>query len=84
MRSQLYIDGKWTDPVQGRMFDVINPATEDIIQQVGAGAVEDVDAAVSAARRAFDTGEWPRRHVPRRRSVARPFVRLKDEGCSDG
>lgn len=42
------------------MFDVINPATEDIIQQVGAGAVEDVDAAVSAARRAFDTGEWPR------------------------
>ncbi|RWB25710.1 MAG: aldehyde dehydrogenase family protein, partial [Mesorhizobium sp.] len=60
MRNQLYIDGKWTAPVQGRMFDVINPATEEVIQQVGAGTAEDIDAAVSAARRAFDTGEWPR------------------------
>ncbi|TPJ18888.1 aldehyde dehydrogenase family protein [Mesorhizobium sp. B2-7-3] len=60
MRNQLYIDGKWADPVQGGMFDVINPATEEVIQQVGAGTAEDIDAAVSAARRAFDTGEWPR------------------------
>ncbi|WP_411036922.1 aldehyde dehydrogenase family protein [Shinella sp. BYT-45] len=60
MRSELYIDGKWVRPLKGGTFDVVNPATEEVFHTVAAATAEDVDAAVKAARRAFDAGEWPR------------------------
>ena len=60
MRSELYIDGKWTRPVKGGTCDVINPATEEVIQVIGAATAEDVDIAVKAARRAFDKDGWPK------------------------
>ena len=56
--SDLYIDGQWVKPQSGRMLDVIDPATEDVIGRVPDGDAVDVDAAVSAARRAFDAGPW--------------------------
>ena len=46
-----FIDGAWTDP--GRTFDVINPSTSKTIARVTDGTKADVDAAVSAARRAL-------------------------------
>jgi aldehyde dehydrogenase (NAD+) len=52
MRS-LYIDGAWTDSASDEALDVVNPATEKVIDSVPAGATEDVDAAVSAAAAAF-------------------------------
>ncbi len=60
MRNQLYIDGSWVTPAQGKTFDVFNPATEEVIQKVGAGTAEDIDSAVKAARRAFDVDGWPK------------------------
>jgi betaine-aldehyde dehydrogenase len=60
MRSELYIDGKWVKPAKGGTFPVINPATEEVIHHAPFGTAEDVDAAVRAARRAFDEGPWPR------------------------
>ena len=54
----LYIDGRWVKPHSPRMLDVINPATQEVIGHVPDGDEADVDAAVSAARRAFDTGPW--------------------------
>ncbi|MBB4167385.1 MULTISPECIES: aldehyde dehydrogenase family protein [unclassified Rhizobium] len=60
MRNELYIDGKWTRPVKGGTCDVINPATEEVIQVIGAATAEDVDIAVKAARRAFDKDGWPK------------------------
>jgi len=60
MRSELYIDGKWVKPAKGGTFPVINPATEEVIHHAPFGTAEDVDAAVKAARRAFDEGPWPR------------------------
>ncbi|MER2537349.1 MAG: aldehyde dehydrogenase family protein [Rhizobiaceae bacterium] len=60
MRSELYIDGKWMKPVKGGMSDVINPATEEVIQTIASATAEDVDIAVSAARRAFDKDGWPK------------------------
>jgi aldehyde dehydrogenase (NAD+) len=52
---QFYIDGRWVDPIEGRPHDVINPATEQPIGRIALGGAKDVDAAVQAARRAFET-----------------------------
>ena len=54
-RHQMFIDGAWTDAASGETLAVINPATEDEIAQVPKGDASDVDRAVGAARRAFET-----------------------------
>lgn len=48
------IDGVWT-ATQGRTMDIVNPATEEVIGQVALGTADEVDRAVKAARRAFET-----------------------------
>ena len=53
----LYIDGRWVDPGSGR-YDDISPATEETIAQAPDAGLADVDAAIAAARRAFDSGPW--------------------------
>ncbi|MGC2963763.1 aldehyde dehydrogenase family protein [Paraburkholderia sp. GV068] len=60
MRNELYIDGKWVKSIKGATCDVINPATEEVIQTISAASAEDVDIAVKAARRAFDHDGWPK------------------------
>ena len=55
----LFIDGAWTDGVGEQTLEVLNPATEEIIAQVPQATPADIDAAVTAARRAFDEGPWP-------------------------
>ncbi|HJR34673.1 MAG TPA: aldehyde dehydrogenase family protein [Gemmatimonadales bacterium] len=54
-----YIDGRFAAPHSPRLLDVIDPATQEVIGQVSDGDAADVNAAVGAARRAFDTGPWP-------------------------
>jgi phenylacetaldehyde dehydrogenase len=56
---QLLIDGKWVPAVSGKTFDVIDPATGQVVARVAEGDKEDVNRAVAAARRAFETGPWP-------------------------
>jgi aldehyde dehydrogenase (NAD+) len=51
---QFYIDGKWVDPIEPKIFEVINPATESVAGVISMGGPKDVDLAVAAARRAFD------------------------------
>ena len=53
--QRFYIDGAWVAPTTPRLIDVIDPSTEQALGQVALGGPEDVDAAVAAARRAFDT-----------------------------
>jgi aldehyde dehydrogenase (NAD+) len=57
MREQLnfYIDGQWIAPATPRAHDVINPATEEICGRISLGSAADVDKAVAAARRAFES-----------------------------
>ncbi len=52
---QFYINGEWVDPVTPRTLDVINPATEEAFTQISLGSKADVDRAVAAARKAFET-----------------------------
>ena len=44
---QFYINGEWTDPVEPRDLDVINPATEQSIGKISLGSAADVDKAVA-------------------------------------
>jgi len=52
---QFYIDGAWVDPVEPKELKVINPATETVAGVISMGSAKDVDRAVGAARRAFDS-----------------------------
>jgi acyl-CoA reductase-like NAD-dependent aldehyde dehydrogenase len=58
--TRLFIDGEWRDSLSGRSWTVTNPATGQPLADVALADVRDVDAAVQAARNAFDHGEWPR------------------------
>ena len=53
--NQFYIDGAWVAPAEPKSLDVIDPSTEEPIGQVALGSAADVDKAVAAARRAFES-----------------------------
>lgn len=55
--NKLYIDGQWVPAADGRTFEAVDPATEEVIATLARGGATDVDAAVGAARRAFE-GRW--------------------------
>ncbi|MTI44405.1 succinate-semialdehyde dehydrogenase/glutarate-semialdehyde dehydrogenase [Roseibium hamelinense] len=63
--TDLYIDGKWRPGASGDRFDVINPATEEVLASVASAELADADAALNAAEDAF--AEWAAR-TPRQRS----------------
>jgi acyl-CoA reductase-like NAD-dependent aldehyde dehydrogenase len=57
--GKLIIDGQAVDAQSGRTFQTVNPATEEVICAVAEAGPEDVDRAVKAARKAFESGPWP-------------------------
>ncbi|MBS0210827.1 MAG: aldehyde dehydrogenase family protein [Planctomycetes bacterium] len=58
--TDCFIDGKWVPSVSGKTFETLNPATEEVLAQVAEGDAKDIDRAVTAARRAFESSEWSR------------------------
>ncbi|MDA8745956.1 aldehyde dehydrogenase family protein [Rubripirellula amarantea] len=56
--KQLLIDGRWVTAKSGKNFDVFDPATDEVVAQVAEGDAADIDLAVTAARKAFDSGLW--------------------------
>jgi acyl-CoA reductase-like NAD-dependent aldehyde dehydrogenase len=57
--KKLLIDGAWVEAASGKTFETHNPATGEVLARVAEAEQEDVDRAVTAARRAFDEGPWP-------------------------
>ncbi len=57
---RMLIDGEWVEAASGQPFATVDPATEAPLTEVPAGDREDVDRAVRAARRAFESGPWRR------------------------
>ncbi|MFE4705572.1 aldehyde dehydrogenase family protein [Peribacillus simplex] len=57
-KYQLFIDGKWTDSLSGETFETINPGTGEVHALVSQGGEEDLNHAVKAARKAFESGLW--------------------------
>lgn len=66
---QLFIDNEWCDSVSGKTFESINPATTNPIASVSEATSDDVDLAVSAAQRAFESGVWSDLEPDERASV---------------
>jgi aldehyde dehydrogenase (NAD+) len=56
--SRLLIDGKLVNATGNRTYPNVNPATEEVIGQVADATREDMERAIAAARRAFDTTDW--------------------------
>src|SRR5580692_1382807 len=55
---KLFIDGQWTDAASGKTFETPNPATGETLANVAEGDAEDINRAVRAARKAFESGPW--------------------------
>jgi phenylacetaldehyde dehydrogenase len=56
----MLIDGAWVASASGETIPVVDPANGEEIGKIARGTRDDVDAAVKAARRAFEGGEWPK------------------------
>ena len=67
--NRLFIGGDWVSPLSGEEIEVVSPATEEIVARVPSGSRDDIDAAVAAARRAFDQGPWSRMALDERVAV---------------
>ncbi|MBU3259890.1 aldehyde dehydrogenase [Roseovarius sp. PS-C2] len=65
-RDTIFVGGEWAPTKGTGHIEAISPVTEEVIATVPSGSREDVDAAVAAARRAYDTGPWPRMSVAER------------------
>lgn len=70
-----YIDNKWIGSESGKVVDRENPATGSVVSRFAQAGQKEVDAAVAAARKAFDQGPWPRMSAQERASI---LFRLAD------
>jgi phenylacetaldehyde dehydrogenase len=57
---KMLINGKWVNAASGKTFPTYNPATGEVLARIAEGDKQDIDAAVKAARKAFDSGPWSR------------------------
>ena len=78
---QFYIDGGWVDPVTPETLDVINPTSEDVCGRISIGSAADVNLAVAAARRAFDSYSQTSREerIALLQSILDEFTKRHDE-----
>jgi aldehyde dehydrogenase (NAD+) len=78
-KIELFIDGKFVPSVSSKTFETLNPATEDVLAVVSEAQEEDIDLAVKAARRAFESGPWPDMSAAERARVIYKFADLIEE-----
>ena len=57
--DKLYIGGEWVEAKTGKMLEIVNPNSEEVVARVAEAGKDDMDRAVAAARKAFDEGPWP-------------------------
>jgi aldehyde dehydrogenase (NAD+) len=69
----LYVGGKWVQSTGSEEYDVISPATGDVVAKVPLPTQGDADRAARAAREAFDLGPWPRLTMAERVDYVRRF-----------
>ena len=76
---KMLIDGKWVNAASGKTFPSYNPATGEVLAQVAEGDRQDIDAAVKAARKAFDSGPWSRLTASERGKLVWKLADLLEE-----
>ena len=74
--NRLFIGGDWVAPSSDEEIEVISPSTEEVVARVPSASRADVDAAVAAARQAFDSGPWPQTTLAAARRGAATAARL--------
>lgn len=79
MAARLVIDGDLRDAADGATLPVEDPSTGEIVREVPLGGPADADAAITAARRAADSGPWPTMAPQARAEVLRALGRLVEE-----
>ncbi|MER7465305.1 aldehyde dehydrogenase family protein [Streptomyces sp. NPDC097981] len=70
-QKTIHIAGTWRSAIAGATREVLDPADATVLAVVAEGGIADTDAAVAAARAAFDGGEWPRTPVRERAALLR-------------
>ena len=78
---EMLIGGEWRQAAAHEELEVVNPATEDIVDSVPSGAPEDVELAVATAKRAF--GEWSRTDVEKRAAILSKAADLIHDNAKD-
>ncbi|MBX7481608.1 aldehyde dehydrogenase family protein [Qipengyuania qiaonensis] len=81
--GELLIAGRWTGAFSNETSVTIDPTTELAITRIAKAGREDVDAAVTAARAAFDEGPWGRTHHEERAKILFRMADLMDERAED-
>ncbi|HVV08136.1 aldehyde dehydrogenase [Amycolatopsis sp.] len=81
--ERLFLGGDWRTPAGGERIEVVSPATEQRIGHVPAAGKEDVAAAVSYAREAFDHGPWPLADVTERVAIVRALADAIDSRTAE-
>lgn len=74
--EHFFIDGQWRKPASDQTITVVSPSTLELIGQAPLGVEADIDAAVAAARRAFNEGPWPRMSPHERGVILRKLAAL--------
>jgi len=74
--GRAFIDGKYVDAIDGQKFENINPATGEVLCTVAKCNYKDVDLAVKASRKAFESGVWSRTSPEFRKDILLKFAEL--------
>ncbi len=77
--ARMLIDGELVDSGSGATFEVVNPANQEIVGHVADASAEDVQRAISAARRAFDETDWSTDRSLRKHCLEQLQSALEDE-----
>ena len=78
-RTKLWITGKWVQAQSGRTFETVNPATEEVLAKVAEAGEMDIDQAAKSARKAFESGPWPKMKASEREKILRRIAQLIEE-----
>ncbi len=81
--ASLFIDGEWTAGSSGETGPVIAPFDGREIERVDVATDEDVQRAIGAARRAFDTGDWPQTPAPERGAILNRIADLLERDAEE-
>jgi aldehyde dehydrogenase (NAD+) len=81
-KAQLYIDGNRREASNGARFDVIHPCDESVVGSAADATLKDVDAAVQAARHAFDSTTWSRDHAFRQHCLQQLQDAFRDNAAA--
>ncbi|WP_422122250.1 betaine-aldehyde dehydrogenase [Planococcus sp. X10-3] len=76
IKLQHYINGQWVESISGKTRDIINPYNQEIIATVSDGDEKDAQAAIAAARKTFDDGEWAFAPATERGAIVRKIAEL--------